>query len=328
MKRHYGSDSNEEEMALAAFQTSFKGKCNYCGKIGHKAVDCREKKRDNVNDNIKDNKNQKSFNGECFYCHKKGHMARDCRKKKADEERNNDRAMMTMEEADIKRDEEADIALVTFEEYMRIEEDELIKQMELDNQIIDARNKEQRKNESKKPHVRESKERRNEDQNMGQNKMGCTPERNELQQMDIEPYKLADDSSIQGMTSELALLVEERPNSVTTINKKNGTFREVYVPLPRTRDLHPRHPMMAITDYECYNVDDEATTTSSDLFDNWETCLMTTEEDDNLLMDMGICENCGSRGLIGSQCTACEDSGMVFVAADDVSNVSNTGWTF
>ena len=32
--------SGPEEMALVGFSAQFKGKCNYCGKIGHKGADC------------------------------------------------------------------------------------------------------------------------------------------------------------------------------------------------------------------------------------------------------------------------------------------------
>ena len=47
----------------------FKGKCRKCGKIGHKAADCRSNK-----------------NGVCFECGEDGHFARDCPKKKKPED--------------------------------------------------------------------------------------------------------------------------------------------------------------------------------------------------------------------------------------------------
>ena len=38
------SDSNSDEMALVGYN-QFKGKCNFCGKIGHKSVDCWDRKK-------------------------------------------------------------------------------------------------------------------------------------------------------------------------------------------------------------------------------------------------------------------------------------------
>ncbi len=74
----------KEDVALVASQ-QFKGKCNHCGKYGHKAVNCRERNRvPKEKETAKDGKPPARFTGECFYCHKKGHRAADCFKKKAD----------------------------------------------------------------------------------------------------------------------------------------------------------------------------------------------------------------------------------------------------
>jgi Reverse transcriptase (RNA-dependent DNA polymerase)/gag-polypeptide of LTR copia-type len=77
--------NDEDDTALAA---KFKGTCNYCGKQGHKRVDCRKKKYDEKNNN-KNEKNEKKstgnekkkapyFPGICNVCKKKGHKAAHC----------------------------------------------------------------------------------------------------------------------------------------------------------------------------------------------------------------------------------------------------------
>ena len=42
---HDIEDEDEESQERALFAKQFKGKCNYCGKWGHKAADCNEKKK-------------------------------------------------------------------------------------------------------------------------------------------------------------------------------------------------------------------------------------------------------------------------------------------
>ncbi len=84
-----------EETALGAFGP-FKGKCNNCGKIGHKAVACRSRES-NANQgqsrygsgggrsgNRNESGGGRGFSGECHYCKKFGHRMADCRKKMAD----------------------------------------------------------------------------------------------------------------------------------------------------------------------------------------------------------------------------------------------------
>jgi len=93
------AQSPNEEHAL--FAGGFKGKCNNCGKIGHKARDCRDKNNgnkqhggnNNANDNGNGNSNNNSNNGndknmECFYCKKKGHRIANCYKLKQKEQAN------------------------------------------------------------------------------------------------------------------------------------------------------------------------------------------------------------------------------------------------
>ena len=83
-KRTIDSNTNDEgETAL--FAGGFKGKCNKCGRYGHKAKDCRSNSNGNSSGNNNNNGSRK-FNGECHYCGKKGHMKKDCFKKKCDDE--------------------------------------------------------------------------------------------------------------------------------------------------------------------------------------------------------------------------------------------------
>ena len=73
----------KEETALYA-GSQFKGKCNFCGKYGHKQADCMEKKLGKPKP-----KGTFRFNGYCRYCNKKGHKEFECQKKKKDQARNN-----------------------------------------------------------------------------------------------------------------------------------------------------------------------------------------------------------------------------------------------
>ena len=64
----------------------FKGKCNKCGKYGHRVSDCWGNKKDNRNKN--NTARNPSFNGECNNCRKRGHRAVDCWDKKRKEKDN------------------------------------------------------------------------------------------------------------------------------------------------------------------------------------------------------------------------------------------------
>jgi hypothetical protein len=72
------NDSDEEETALAAGQ--FKGRCNACGKYGHKSADCRSKGKSGQGNSSTSG----GFKGDCNYCKKTGHKEVDCYKKKRD----------------------------------------------------------------------------------------------------------------------------------------------------------------------------------------------------------------------------------------------------
>jgi hypothetical protein len=61
----------------------WKGKCNKCGKQGHKAVDCRSNGARANKD--KAGKGGKQFDGKCHYCQKTGHHASNCFKKKREQ---------------------------------------------------------------------------------------------------------------------------------------------------------------------------------------------------------------------------------------------------
>jgi hypothetical protein len=93
-ERLYGTDDAGEfesdddgEHALYAGAGRWKGKCNKCGKQGHKAVDCRSNSSSNKGrtNNGGGGNGGKRFDGTCHYCQKTGHRASDYFKKKRDQ---------------------------------------------------------------------------------------------------------------------------------------------------------------------------------------------------------------------------------------------------
>ena len=108
-KRTIDNNSNNgQDGETALFAGGFKGKCNRCGRWGHKARDCRSGgNNNNNNNNGNQNRNQnnnrnesrngnRKFQGKCNYCNKVGHKEADCWKKQRDE-RQNDQANSAVE---------------------------------------------------------------------------------------------------------------------------------------------------------------------------------------------------------------------------------------
>jgi gag-polypeptide of LTR copia-type len=82
-----GDLGQEEEQALYTGH-QLKGKCYYCGKIGHKGANCRDNNKNQGNggrgarrgpNNYRTPNQGNRLNGNCNYCHKYGHKAGDCR---------------------------------------------------------------------------------------------------------------------------------------------------------------------------------------------------------------------------------------------------------
>ena len=58
----------EENALKTGYKKQFKGKCQVCGKIGHKGADCWT-----LESNKEKRPTSNRFTGNCHYCHKKGH---------------------------------------------------------------------------------------------------------------------------------------------------------------------------------------------------------------------------------------------------------------
>ena len=77
-----GNNKNSEEIALVGFNNQFKGKCNYCGKIGHKGANCFEKnkQKDKKKPPQKFEAKKGKFVPTCYNCGEKGHKKPECPK--------------------------------------------------------------------------------------------------------------------------------------------------------------------------------------------------------------------------------------------------------
>ena len=94
-----GNGSGRDNAAL--FAGGFKGKCNSCGRWGHKKINCPDNKdNDNKESGNTQNSNNGRFTGNCFYCKKRGHRLSKCRKKKADQKNKQDTANPAVDESD------------------------------------------------------------------------------------------------------------------------------------------------------------------------------------------------------------------------------------
>ena len=103
--RKNGYSGGGSETALYA--GGFKGRCNNCGKYGHKAADCRDKDSGGgggENKNNGSNNNGGGFKGKCFNCGKVGHRKKDCPERKT----NDDVAEVALMAIDIGGEEETE----------------------------------------------------------------------------------------------------------------------------------------------------------------------------------------------------------------------------
>jgi hypothetical protein len=124
-QRLYGTKktlTTQDESETALYAGGFRGKCNECGKMGHKARDCREKQGKSSNRNNRQSK--KKFNGVCNYCKKKGHMEKDCWKKKREE--NNKGS----ENASVAKEKDDDVVLIAMDAFDAMSHDEIEEDMD------------------------------------------------------------------------------------------------------------------------------------------------------------------------------------------------------
>ncbi|KAI2511209.1 hypothetical protein MHU86_3174 [Fragilaria crotonensis] len=79
-----GGERNQKHLALTTTGgrnswRQFKGKCNKCGKQGHKARDCKSNEERNGGNVKNGNGVQNSFSGKCYKCGQVGHRAQHCK---------------------------------------------------------------------------------------------------------------------------------------------------------------------------------------------------------------------------------------------------------
>ena len=100
-----------EEKAFAAWQQrpkGFKGTCNFCGRYGHKGVDCF-KRKSNDGDKKTAAEAQSKFGGKCLICGMPGHRKSECRRNLNDHMKKNMAALaQTMSLFGQKEDDDQD----------------------------------------------------------------------------------------------------------------------------------------------------------------------------------------------------------------------------
>ena len=105
LRKKFKEESDDDD-ERAMFAAKFKGRCNKCGKFGHKAKDCRS----NV-DSDKEKNLKKKFTGKCFHCGKVGHKEISCWIKHG---KPGERVNTAEEEKEVESDEET--VLISMEE--------------------------------------------------------------------------------------------------------------------------------------------------------------------------------------------------------------------
>jgi hypothetical protein len=138
-QRLYGTKktlTTQDESETALYAGGFRGKCNECGKMGHKACDCCEKQEKSLNRNNQQSK--KTINGVCNYCRKKGHTKKDCWKKKREENSKGS------ENASVAKEKDDDVVLIAMDAFDAMSHDEIEEDMDayyMDDDFFDHFNK-------------------------------------------------------------------------------------------------------------------------------------------------------------------------------------------
>ncbi|XP_073958107.1 uncharacterized protein [Choristoneura fumiferana] len=92
MKRKHSDNDSAPDIKRFKYSTSGSFKCHHCGKLGHKAIDCRQRKMTNFKPtttfptttqntvNVSSMKTEVKKQVICFRCGEKGHIASHCTK--------------------------------------------------------------------------------------------------------------------------------------------------------------------------------------------------------------------------------------------------------